>query len=173
MAYDLIFGKTGRDWSCGAHPASTDPVGVVTQAQVDELAKDTNREIVASTNLAIKLSHGKRMPDAEKEPFKRFHRKWLAFMDSHRRGCRVEDALALWNFRKLNERFKSRFDLLARMASTPVGKPMEPAPAEIKVPAPKSSAWSWAVPLWAGLAIAGLTWLGGTTRKLAPIRRTT
>jgi len=173
MAYDLIFGKTGRDWSCGAHPASTDPVGVVTQAQVDELAKDTNREIVASTNLAIKLSHGKRMPDAEKEPFKRFHRKWLAFMDSHRRGCRVEDALALWNFRKLNERFKSRFDLLARMASTPVGKPMEPAPAEITVPAPKSSAWSWAVPLWAGLAIAGLTWLGGTTRKLAPIRRTT
>jgi hypothetical protein len=149
-------------------------VGVVTQAQVDELAKNTNSEIVASTNLAIKLSRGKRMPDAEKEPFKKFHKKWLAFMDSHRRGCRVGDALALWNFRKLNERFKARFDLLARMASTPVGKPMETAPAEIKAPAPapRASAWSWAVPLWAGLAIAGLTWLGGTTKKLTPMRRT-
>ena len=171
MSYDLIFGKTKRDWSCGAHPASTDPVGVVTQAQVNELARNTNSEIVRTTNLAIKLSRSKRMPDAEKEPFKKFHKKWLSFMDSHKRGCRVEDALALWNFRKLNERFKSRFDLLAKMASTPVGKPMEPAPAEIKTPAPRASAWSWAVPLWAGLAIAGLTWLGGTTKKLTPMRR--
>ena len=160
MAYDLIFGKSSRDWSCGAHPASTDPVGVVTQAQVNELAKNTNSEIVAATNLAIKLSRGKRMPEAEKEPFKKFHRKWLAFMDSHRRGCRVEDALALWNFRKLNARFKERFDLLARVAATPIGKPIKTAPAQVTALAPKTSAWAWAVPLWAGIAIAGLSWLG-------------
>lgn len=165
MSYDLIFGKTGRDWSCGAHPASADPVGIVTQAQVDELAKTTNSEIVKATNLAIKLSRDKRMPDAEKAPFRKFHKKWLAFMDSHRRGCGVGDALALWNFRKLNERFKARFDLLARVAATPVGKPIETSPAQVTTLAPRTSAWSWAVPLWAGLAIAGLTWLGGTQKR--------
>jgi hypothetical protein len=165
MAYDLIFGKTSRNWSCGTHLVSTDPTGVVTQAQVDELAKATNGEIVQSTNLAIKLSRSKRLPDAEKEPFKRFHGKWMAFTASRRNGCRIADALALWNFRKLNERFRSRLDVFARVATTPVGKPIEAAPATAMVPAPKASAWSWAVPLWAGLAIAGLTWLGGTKKK--------
>ena len=165
MAHDLIFGKTARDWSCGAHPASADPVNVVTQAQVDDLAKSTNREIIQATNLAIKLSRDKRLPDAEKTPFRKFHKKWLAFMDNHKRGCSMEDALALWNFRKLNQRFKARFDMFAKVATTPVGKPIEAAPATAMVPAPKASAWSWAVPLWAGLAIAGLTWLGGTKKK--------
>ena len=171
MAYDLIFGKTARDWSCGAHPASTDPVGVVTQAQVDDLAKSTNREIVRTTNLAIKLSRDKRMPDAEKAPFKKFHKKWLAFMESHRNGCGVGDALALWNFRKLNERFKARFDMFARVATIPVSKPIEAAPAQATPLVPRTSTWSWAVPLWAGIAIAGLTWLGGTTKKTTMTRR--
>ena len=172
MAYDLIFGKTKRNWSCGAHPASTDPTGVVTQAQVDELAKTTNDEIVKSTNLAIKLSRSKRMPEAEKEPFKRFHKKWLAFMGSRRDGCRIEDTLALWNFRKLNERFKARFDVLARVAATPLRKPAGEGSTETTALAPRISAWTWALPLWAGIAIAGLSWLGGTTKKLTPIRRT-
>ena len=172
MAYDLIFGKTKRNWSCGAHPASTDPTGVVTQAQVDELAKSTNGEIVKSTNLAIKLSRGKRMPEAEKEPFKRFHKKWLAFTGSRKDGCRTADALALWNFRKLNERFKARFDVLARVAATPIRKPAEEGSAETAALVPRTSAWTWALPLWAGIAIAGLSWLGGTTKKLTPMRRT-
>ena len=172
MAYDLIFGKTKRNWSCGAHPASTDPTGVVTQAQVDELAKSTNGEIVKSTNLAIKLSRGKRMPEAEKEPFKRFHKKWLDFTASRKDGCRIADALALWNFRKLNERFKARFDVLARVAATPIRKPAEEGSAETAALVPRTSAWTWALPLWAGIAIAGLSWLGGTTKKLTPMRRT-
>jgi len=172
MAYDLIFGKTKRNWSCGAHPASTDPTGVVTQAQVDELAKSTNGEIVKSTNLAIKLSRSKRMPEAEKEPFKRFHKKWLDFTASRKDGCRIADALALWNFRKLNERFKARFDVLARVAATPIRKPAEEGSAETAALVPRTSAWTWALPLWAGIAIAGLSWLGGTTKKLTPMRRT-
>ena len=173
MAHDLIFGRTKRDWSCGAHPAPAEPEGLVTQSQVDELAKTTNSEIIKSTNLAIKLSRSKRLPDAEKEPFKRFHKKWLAFMDSHRSGCRVEDALALWNFRKVNERFKTRFDVFAKVATTPLRKPSEPSPTEIASPAPRAPAWSWSLPLWAGIAIAGLTWLGGATKKLEPMRRAT
>ena len=169
MAYDLIFGKTKRNWSCGAHPASTDPTGVVTQAQVDELAKSTNSEIVAATNLAIKLSRGRRMPEAEKEPFKRFHKRWIAFADSRKGGCRVGDALALWNFRKLNERFKARFDVFARVASTPLRKPDA---AEATALAPRMPAWSWALPLWAGIAIAGLAWLGGNPKKAIHAGRT-
>ena len=172
MAYDLIFGKTGRDWSCGAHPASTDPTGVVTQAQVDELAKSTNGEIVKSTNLAIKLSRSKRMPEAEKEPFKRFHKKWLAFTGSRKDGCRIADALALWNFRKLNERFKARFDVLARVAATPLRKPAGEGSAEATALAPRISAWTWALPLWAGIAIAGLSWLGGNPKKAIHTGRT-
>ena len=173
MAYDLIFGKTARDWSCGAHPASTDPVGVVTQAQVDDLAKSTNREIIQATNLAIKLSRDKRMPDAEKAPFKKFHKKWLAFMESHRNGCGVGDALALWNFRKLNERFRSRLDVFARVAATPIRKPAGSDAAESTALAPRTSAWTWALPLWAGIALAGLSWLGGATKKASMTRRTT
>ena len=166
MAYDLIFGKTGRDWSCGAHPASTDPVGVVTQAQVNELAKNTNGEIVATTNLAIRLGQNKRLPDAEKEPFKRFHKKWLAFMDSKKGRYRPEDTLALWNYRKLNERFKARFDVFAKVAATPLRKPPTPAKTTALAAFPKQvSLWTWAVPLWAGLTIAGLTWLGGIKER--------
>jgi hypothetical protein len=172
MAYDLIFGRTKRNWSCGAHPASTDPTGVVTQAQVDELAKTTNGEIVKSTNLAIKLSRSKRMPEAEKEPFKRFHKKWLSFTGSRRDGCRIEDALALWNFRKLNERFKARFDVLARVAATPIRKPAGEGSAETTALVPKISAWTWALPLWAGIAIAGLSWLGGNSKKAINAGRT-
>ena len=172
MSYDLVFGNMQRDWSCGAHPASADPVGIVTQAQVDELAKTTNSEIVKATNLAIKLSRDKRMPDAEKTPFRKFHRKWLAFMDSHRRGCGVGDALALWNFRKLNERFKARFDVLARVAATPIRKPAGEGSAETTALVPKISAWTWALPLWAGIAIAGLSWLGGNSKKAINAGRT-
>ena len=78
---------------------------------------------------------------------------------------RPEDALALWNFRKLNERFKSRFDVFAKVAATPIRK--SPKQDEIKTTAlaPTGSNWTWAVPLWAGLAIVGLTWLGGTSRR--------
>ena len=173
MAYDLIFGKTSRNWSCGAHPASTDPTGMVTQSQVDELAKATNGEIVQSTNLAIKLSRSKRLPDAEKEPFKRFHGKWMAFTASRRDGCRIADALALWNFRKLNERFRSRLDVFARVAATPIRKPAGSDAAESTALAPRTSAWTWTLPLWAGIAIAGLSWLGGATKKASMTRRTT
>ena len=172
MAYDLIFGKTKRDWSCGAHPTSTDPTGVATQAQVDELAKNTNREIIRSTNLAIKLSRSKRMPEAEKEPFKRFHKKWLAFMENRRNGYRVEDALALWNFRKLNERFRTRFDVLAKVAATPIRKPTETTATETTALVPRTSAWTWMLPLWAGIAITGLTWLSGNSKKTINAGRT-
>lgn len=161
MAYDLIFGKTNRDWSCGAHVESSAPIEISSKIQVNKLAEDTNREIVKTTNLAIKLGQNKRLPDAEKEPFKRFHKKWLAFMDSKKGRYRPEDTLALWNFRKLNERFRARFDVFAKVASTPLRKPPESVVSKTTAIAPAAFPWTWAVPLWAGLAIAGLTWLGG------------
>ena len=165
MSFDLIFGKTKRDWSCGAHTESSAPIEITSKLQVDKLAEATNREIVKCTNLAIKLGQDGRLPEAEKEPFKKFHKKWVAFLSAKHGTYRPEDALALWNFRKLNERFKSRFDIFAKVAATPIRRP--PKQAEIKTTAlaPTSSTWTWAVPLWAGLAIMGLTWLGGTSRR--------
>ncbi len=166
MSYDLIFGKTARDWSCGAHVESSAPIEITTRLQVNRLAEDTNREIVRSTNLAIRLGQNKRLPDAEKEPFKRFHKKWLAFMGSKKGRYRPEDTLALWNYRKLNERFKARFDVFAKVAATPLRKPPTPAKTTALAAFPKQvSLWTWAVPLWAGLTIAGLTWLGGISRR--------
>ena len=169
MAYDLIFGRTKHDWSCGAHLSSSDPTGVVTQAQVDGLARDTASEIVRSTNLAIKLSRGKRMPDAEKEPFRRFHKRWMAFRESRRDRYGVTDALALWNFRKLNERFKARFDVLAKVAATPLRKPAGTETTEAAL-VPRASIWSLGLPLWAGLAIAGVAWLGRASKMPAAVK---
>ena len=169
MAYDLIFGKTSRDWSCGAHVESSAPIEITSKIQVGKLAEDTNREIVRCTNLAIKLGQTGRLPEAEKMPFRKFHKKWIAFMSGKEGRYRAEDALALWNYRKLNERFKERFDTFAKVAATPLKPPAGPlAPtAPTTALAPRTFPWTWAVPLWAGLAIAGLTWLGGTQKRPA------
>ena len=167
MSYDLIFGKTKRDWSCGAHTESSAPIEITTKIQVGKLAEATNREIVKCTNLAIRLGRDGRLPEAEKEPFKRFHKKWLAFLGGKKGIYRPEDALALWNYRKLNERFKARFDVFAKVAATPIRRSPKQASIETTALAPTTSAWTWAVPLWAGLAIAGLTWLGGTSKRPA------
>jgi hypothetical protein len=156
MAYDIIFGKTDRSWSCGGRPTSASPEGIVTQAQVDDLAEKTRSEIVKTTNLAIKLGQSKRLPDAEKEPFKRFHKKWMSFSEARKSRYRIEDALSLWNFRKLNERFKSRFDVFAKVATTPIRKPAEPAGTTDLT---KVSPWSWGLPLCTGIALAGMTLL--------------
>lgn len=165
MSFDLIFGKTKRDWSCGAHTESSAPIEITSKIQTSKLAETTNQEIVRCTNLAIKLSRDGRLPEAEKKPFRLFHKKWLVFLDNKHGTYRPEDALALWNFRKLNERFRSRFNVFAKVAATPIRKP--PKQAEIKTTAlaPSGSNWMWAVPLWAGLAVAGMAWLGGTSRR--------
>ena len=165
MSFDLIFGKTGRDWSCGAHTESSAPIEITTKIQAGKLAEATSREIVKCTNLAIKLGRDGRLPEAEKEPFKRFHKKWIAFLGSKRGIYQPGDTLALWNFRKLNERFKSRFDVFAKVAATPIRRPPKPATIETTALIPATSFWTWTVPIWAGLAIAGLTWLGGPSKR--------
>jgi hypothetical protein len=169
MSYDLIFGHTGRSWCCGAHPTSSEPEGVVTQAQVDDLAEKVTGEVVKTTNLAIKLAQSKRLPDAEKEPFKKFHRRWVAFTEDRKGRYQVADSVALWNFRKLNERFKSRFDVFAKVATTPIRKPEGTAPAGTTALAPAIPAWSWGFPLCAGMMLAGLALAG---RKSNPTKRT-
>jgi hypothetical protein len=167
MAYDIFLGRTGRDWCCGSGPAEAPPTAVTTQAQVEDLARTTNGEIVRATNLAIDLDKAKRLPRAEYEPFKQFHRKWLSFMEGHRKGYRIRDALSLWNFRRLNERFRARFDVFARVAATPIRKPDGPKGTEIRALDTRVSDWSWGMPLVMGAALAGAIWLGRQPRKAA------
>ena len=45
MAHDLIFGKTGRDWSCGISAAPGSPIEIQTKKQAAELANTTRAEI--------------------------------------------------------------------------------------------------------------------------------
>jgi hypothetical protein len=167
MAYDIFLGRTGRDWCCGSGPADAPPTDVTTQAQVEDLARTTNSEIVKTTNLAIGLDKARQLPKAEYEPFKQFHKKWLSFMEGHRRGYRIRDSLALWNFRRLDERFRARFDIFARVAATPIRKPDGPTGTEIRALDTGVSDWSWGMPLVMGAALAGAIWLTKQPRKTA------
>ena len=180
MSYDLAFGQTTRDWSCGAHtvPAPKPALETAAAANPIELSKTVQGEIARNANLAIRLRKAKRLPDAEFASYRKFHSTWIDYYDFHKGRFRTQDNLNLWNLRELNKQFAGRFEILNKLAKTPLTRPATPGtPQEVTtdIALPFRPAGSvaeavghpWAVLIGAGLAIGALTWFGGQKKYRA------
>ena len=176
MAYDLLRGKTPRDWSCGAHPAPV-PVSkpsLETSASMDpnELAEITRAEIAKNASAVIRLRRAGRLPDAELVSFRKFHSTWNDYWEFHRHKFRKVDSLNLWNLHEINQQFTRRIVALDKLARTPIKRPAPPKPestalavAPPPVVSSTSSGHPWSFLLGAGVTLGILTYLGGQDRK--------
>ena len=171
MALDLIFGKTKRNWSCGAYgafampdqPATPSP----TQLSSSDLASLTRSEIDKNTRETIRLTNEKRLPELERKAFGAFFRKWLNFFDTRKGTFKGPDYVALWNFRDANKRFTERLATFAVLAKTPLHQPVDLVKsAEVALTRPPGydpfstpRPWGWLLGL--GLGLAGLGFITG------------
>jgi hypothetical protein len=122
MAYDLIFGKTSRNWSCGNLVVQPQPDADrpwKTNADPAELGEVTRKEITANMKLAIQLSKAGRLPQADKEQFSRFHRRWTDAYSARKGKWKKQDVLPLWNFREANKKLGARLKAFEIIAKTP------------------------------------------------------
>lgn len=153
MAYDLIWGSTPRDWSCGSRlvDASQPWSGQPPAPRLAELARG---EITRTSALAIKLRRAGQLPDADWRDYGALHKRWVAFSDQHRGNFREGDTLALWNFRKLNEKFTRKLVALSRLASPKDLATTTPATTTPATPRPGEGG-KWYLLLGAALTVAG------------------
>jgi hypothetical protein len=167
MAYDLIRGHTTRDWSTGSVPAPTPNPGLEDAASSDPgaLAESAVREIARTTNLAVKLARSKRLPPADYEAFKKFHRAWMAYHDRHAGDWAQRDNLNLWNLRQIGRQFDARFKVFDKVAQAPIT--VDTSSTDL-APTSRVAGHPVAVLLGAGLAIGALAWLGGQ-KKWRPV----
>ena len=152
MAYDLIFGRTRRDWSCGGTGTqSLGALGILslpTEASRRQLALDVSAqadskrlgqlvrdEIQKNYDTIVRLDTAKRLPVVERKAFGGFMRKWVEFGSAHTAGNSAqpaftnEDVVALRNFREANRRFTDRLAVFDQMARTPLRETPRLAPA--------------------------------------------
>ena len=178
MAYDLIVGKTKRDWSCGSilslpTEAAKRETTVDTFAQLEapEIGNAVRNEIQKNYNTIVRLDTAKRLPVAVRKEFGGFLKKWLAFGTSHNGKFSGIDTVALNNFREANKRFTERLLVFDRLAKTPLTMPLkQPAPPVALTlfhppgwQAPTSPRpWGWLLSL--GLGLLGLRFLAGKNR---------
>ena len=178
MAYDLIRGKTSRDWSCGAHlapvPASKPSLEVTSNMDPNELAEIIRSEIAKNASAMIRLRRAGHLPEAELVSFRKFHATWDDYWEFHRHKFRKPDSLNLWNLREINRQFTGRIAALDKLARTPIKRPVPPKPESTALavaPSPvlssTSSGHPWSFLLGAGITLGVLTFLGGQDRRKA------
>ena len=176
MAYDLIFGTTTRDWSCGQLPPASAPASRSFEATANmdpsALAEAVRHEIATTTSMALRLRKTKHIPDSAYHAYRKFHSAWNDYWDFHKGRFHTQDNLNLWNLRELNKQFAGRFKILDDLAKTPLKRPAAPGTpqettTDISLPfrpagsVAEAVGHPWAVLLGAGLAIGALTWFGG------------
>lgn len=178
MAYDLIRGKTLRDWSCGAHPVpvSVSKPSLETSASMDpnELAEITRSEIAKNASAVIRLRRAGHLPETEFVSFRKFHAAWDDYWDFHRHKFRKVDSLNLWNLREVNQQFTGRITTLDKLAKTPIKRPVPPRPENTALavtPSPvlssTSSGHPWSFLLGAGVTLGVLAFLGRQDQRKA------
>jgi hypothetical protein len=169
MAYDLIFGSTSRDWSCGgvmSFAEAKDPkklqYDLFANQDASKLGSLVKKEIQENFNTAFRLENTKRLPLAERQAFCRFMTKWVDFNFQKDEKFSKEDFITLLNFREANKRFTERLAVFDQLAKTPLKTPvastaLAKGPAGSPPPAPPSRAWAWLLSL--GLGLAGLSFI--------------
>ena len=180
MAYDLIFGKTSRDWSCGKQLLSLADARDPNRSENDLFTRrDTKRlgalvkdEIQTNFKTILRLDTAKRLPVATRKEYGNFFRKWYDFNYPRDGKYTDQDFVALLNFREANKRFTERLAVYDQLAKTPIKQPITPTslvPLGFPGGGPAPSTprpWGWLLGL--GLGLAGAGFLAGKARVLAP-----
>jgi hypothetical protein len=174
MAYDLIFGKIRRNWSCGAVLSLTDAQAPGTLEYDLSAKRDALRvgslaraEIQENINTIVRLDTAKRLPLAVRKEFGGFLKKWYDFNTPRGGKYTPRDFIALVNFREANKRFTERLVIFDQLAKTPLKQPVSPTslvplglPGSLQ-PLP-ARPWGWLFGL--GLSLAGLGFIAGKAR---------
>jgi hypothetical protein len=176
MAYDLIFGKTTRNWSCGAAMSLAEVQDPQTlqddlfiRRDVKRLGSLTREEIQKNFNTIVRLDTAKRLPIAVRKEFGGFLRKWYDFNIPRNAKYVDADFIALINFREANKRFTERLTIYDQLAKTPLKQPVAPTslvpfglPGEHPPSTPRP--WGWILSL--GLGLAGIGFLAGKAKVI-------
>jgi hypothetical protein len=176
MAYDLIFGKTARNWGCGAVLALAD-VQNPQELETDLFARrDANRigalakeEIQKNFTTIVRLDTAKRLPVAFRKEFGGFMRKWVNFNYGRDGKYTERDFVSLLNFREANKRFTERLNVFDQLAKTPLKQPVAPTSlVPFGLPGAQAAATPrpWGLILGLGLGLAGLGYAAGKTRAV-------
>ena len=164
MAYDLIFGKTTRNWGCGSVQALADVKSpdalkddIFARRDAKRVGALVKEEIQKNFNTIVRLDTANRLPVAERKAFGGFMKKWVAFNYDKDGRYTEADFVALMNFREANKRFTERLNVFEHVAKTPLKKPVVDlvpfVPAGSQSPdSPRP--WGWLLGL--GLGLAGL-----------------
>jgi hypothetical protein len=141
MSYDLIFGRTHRDWSCGSlinkfpgqtpdiQQQSLDTAIEVSNQSVEKLFADTRKEIQNNYDAVQRLTRAKRLPAVEHKSFASFLEKWLDYGLSKNGIFGPDDIEQLTAYREANKRFTERPAIFINVAATPLKKPVVLPPA--------------------------------------------
>jgi hypothetical protein len=173
MAYDLIFGKTRRNWSCGSVLALADAKTPLTydfaaKGDAKRVGALVREEIQKNVNTIVRLDTAKRLPIAVRKEFGGFMRKWYDFNTPRDGKYTANDFVALLNFREANKRFTERLNIFDQLAKTPLKQPVAPTSlVPFGLPGsqpPSPRPWGWLLGL--GLGLAGLGFVAGKARLL-------
>jgi hypothetical protein len=169
MAMDLFLGRTGWNWSRGVKASSVCGAGTelftVLEDMPPALAERIRGEIDATSRETIRLINLKRLPEADRNTWKRFFKKWLVYWDGKKGDFSSQDRVTLINFQKANKLFSDRIAIFSQVAKTPlvprkkeekIEKPFRP---EGSTPPSGGSSWKWLVGV--GLGMIGLGFLSG------------
>ena len=175
MAYDLIFGKTSRNWSCGAVLSLADAQNpdalkddLFARRDAKQVGSLVKNEIQQNYNTIVRLDTAKRLPLAVRKEFGSFMRKWYDFNVPRDGKYTQNDFMALLNFREANKRFTERLTIFDKLAKTPLKQPLSPPtgttamtpfspPGSLIPETPRP--WGWLLGL--GLGLAGMGFLAG------------
>jgi len=169
MSYDLAFGRTQRDWSCGGlvnrFPGSAtnqqrdlDAAIEISNVSADRLFADVRGEIQTNYEIVMKLTRAKRLPTVESKKFTSFLEGWLNFGLSKNGIFTPDDIEALTQYREANKHFTEKLAVFVHAASVPFKKPLQnlPTPSATEIPSPpappvSSNSWGWLLGLGLGL----------------------
>jgi hypothetical protein len=180
MAYDLIFGKTSRNWSCGAvlsladaQDASKLNNDLFARRDAKRIGVLVKEEIQQNFTTIVRLDTAKRLPMAVRKEFSGFVRKWYDFNTPRDGKYTQADFMALLNFREANKRFTERLTIFDKLAKTPLKQPLTPSSSSTSM-VPFSPPGSqiedspkpWGLILGLGLSLAGVGFLAGKARAI-------
>lgn len=165
MAFDLIFGRTRRDWSCGSlldfptHKRRQELAqDAIASSEAGKLGPVVENEFRQTFAAASALINSGRMPSPDRKTFRILLQRWQTFSLPRDGKYTGDDYVALTNFREANRRMSRK---IASLSAAPIAHPPTPATTP-STPPPESSPPKTAAPRISklGLGLAALFTLG-------------
>jgi hypothetical protein len=132
MSKDLAFGKTSRDWSCGAFPFTSPAADrerwgdALAEREVGPLSELVKAEIFRNFQRILLLQTSGKISTADRKTYGHFVARWQDFYRPRAGKFAGEDYITLINFRDENRRYAANLTQLEK-APAPTSPTTSPA----------------------------------------------